>query len=50
MSQLLLGVVLMALLFALAGVFRHRGCTGHCAGCDGSCGRAQEGERHGQEP
>ncbi|HTL05795.1 MAG TPA: hypothetical protein VL241_08620 [Gemmatimonadales bacterium] len=46
MIEALLGVALMAGLFVLAGIFRHRGCTGHCAGCDGACGRFEEGVRH----
>lgn len=29
----------MALLFALFGAIKYRGCTGHCAGCTGACGR-----------
>ncbi len=46
MTDLLFGIGLMAALFVLAGVFRHRGCTGHCAGCTGACGRYQEGSQH----
>jgi hypothetical protein len=46
MMETLLGIGLMAALFALSGVFRHRGCTGHCAGCTGECGRNQQGEQH----
>lgn len=42
MIQILLGVVLAALLFALFGALRYRGCTGHCAGCTGACGRYEE--------
>ncbi len=42
MTDILIGVGLMALLFALAGLLPHRGCTGHCAGCTGACGRHQE--------
>jgi hypothetical protein len=46
MKDTVLGIGLMAALFLLAGVFRHRGCTGHCAGCTGACGRFQEGDQH----
>jgi hypothetical protein len=45
MSQLIIGVVLCAALFVLHGLLPHRGCTGHCAGCTGSCGRYHE-EHH----
>lgn len=45
MKDIVLGIGLMVLLFLLAGLFRHRGCTGHCAGCTGACGRFEEGER-----
>jgi len=41
----LLGIVICAVLFALFGVVRHRGCTGHCTGCGSACGRF-EGESH----
>ena len=44
MIDVLYGIGLMALLFVLSGIFRHRGCTGHCAGCTGDCGRFQEGD------
>jgi hypothetical protein len=47
MIQMLLGVGLAALLFALFGALRYRGCTGHCAGCTGACGRYQEEDHHG---
>ena len=43
MTEALLGIAIMVLLFVIAGVFRHRGCTGHCAGCTGACGRYEEG-------
>jgi hypothetical protein len=46
MSDLLIGIGLAALLFVLAGLLPHRGCTGHCAGCDGACGRFDQGDRH----
>ena len=46
MNQTLLGIVLAAALFMLYGLFPHRGCTGHCAGCDGACGRRDEGDQH----
>jgi len=45
--QIALGVIICAVLFALYGLVGHRGCTGHCAGCTGSCGRHEdEGEHH----
>ncbi len=34
----------MALLFVLFGAIKYRGCTGHCAGCTGACGRDTDGE------
>jgi len=46
MIDALYAIGLMAGLFVLSGIFRHRGCTGHCAGCTGACGRFQEGEHH----
>jgi hypothetical protein len=48
MSQTVVAIVLCAGLFALYGLVPHRGCTGHCAGCTGSCGRHEEdeGEQH----
>ena len=49
MSRTVVAIVLGAVLFALAGLLPHRGCTGHCAGCTGSCGRLEdkaEGETH----
>lgn len=45
MIQVILAVVIGAALFALYGLVPHRGCTGHCAGCNGSCGRHEE-EHH----
>ena len=45
--QIVLAVVITALLFALYGLLPHRGCTGHCAGCTGSCGRHEDdGDTH----
>lgn len=44
--QTILAVVIAAALFALFGVIKYRGCTGHCAGCSGSCGRFQEDDHH----
>ena len=41
-----LGIIICAILFALYGVVRHRGCTGHCAGCTGACGRAERLDQH----
>jgi hypothetical protein len=45
MMDTIIAVVLMALLFALFGAIKYRGCTGHCAGCTGACGRYKEGDR-----
>lgn len=42
MMDVLIAIVLAALLFAIAGLTPHRGCTGHCAGCTGACGRYRE--------
>jgi hypothetical protein len=39
------GVLGMALLFVLFGAIKYRGCTGHCAGCTGACGRHEEDAR-----
>jgi hypothetical protein len=50
MTQALVAVGLMAALFVLAGIFRHRGCTGHCAGCTGDCGRYTEGDSDDRLP
>lgn len=46
MKDIIIGVVICALLFVLYGLFPHRGCTGHCAGCTGSCGRYQGEDHH----
>jgi len=47
MSQTVIAIVLCAGLFVLFGLLPHRGCTGHCAGCVGECGRRDnEGEDH----
>ena len=48
MIQTIVAIVLGAGLFVLFGLVPYRGCTGHCAGCTGSCGRRQqdEGEPH----
>jgi hypothetical protein len=47
MSQVAVGVLLCAGLFVLFGLLPHRGCTGHCTGCAGECGRRDiEGEDH----
>ncbi len=47
MSQTAIAIALCAGLFVLFGLFPYRGCTGHCAGCTGSCGRHEEkGEHH----
>ncbi len=42
MKETILGVVICAVLFVVFGLLPHRGCTGHCAGCTGSCGRYKE--------
>jgi len=39
MTETIVAMVLMALLFVLFGAIKYRGCTGHCAGCTGACGR-----------
>lgn len=44
MMDTIIAVVLMALLFALFGAVKYRGCTGQCGGCTGACGRHNEGE------
>lgn len=46
MMQAIIGVALCAVLFVLYGLLPHRGCTGHCAGCTGSCGRYKEDLDH----
>lgn len=47
MNSTLLAMLLGAGLFVLYGLLPHRGCTGHCAGCTGTCGRGDaEGEDH----
>ncbi len=42
--DVMVAVVLMAGLFVLFGAIKYRGCTGHCAGCTGACGRDKTGE------
>jgi hypothetical protein len=44
MMDMIIAIVLMALLFVLFGAIKYRGCTGHCAGCTGACGRYTEGD------
>jgi hypothetical protein len=44
MMDAIVGIVLMALLFVLFGAIKYRGCTGHCAGCTGACGRYSDGD------
>ena len=44
MMDTIIAIVLMALLFVLVGAIKYRGCTGHCAGCTGACGRHTEGD------
>ena len=46
MTDVLIAMVAMALLFALFGAIKYRGCTGHCAGCTGACGRYPDGDDH----
>ncbi len=48
MIDTIVAMVGMALLFVLFGAIKYRGCTGHCAGCTGACGRHSE-ERHDGE-
>lgn len=43
MIDMLIAMGAMALLFVLFGAIKYRGCTGHCAGCTGACGRHQDG-------
>ena len=51
MTQTIIAIVLCAGLFVLFGLVPHRGCTGHCTGCTGSCGRhgaaVEEGDHYG---
>ena len=42
----LIGIVICALLFALYGFVKQRGCNGHCAGCLGACGRSEGTDHH----
>jgi len=44
MSQTVLAIVLGAALCVVYGLVPHRGCTGHCSGCTGSCGRQDDHE------
>ena len=44
MTETIIAMLLMAGLFVLFGVVKHRGCTGHCTGCTGACGRGTEGD------
>ena len=44
MTDVLVGIGLTALLFVLFGAIKYRGCTGHCAGCTGACGRDIPGD------
>ena len=43
MIDALMGIGFMVVLFVLFGAIKYRGCTGHCAGCTGACGRYQDG-------
>ena len=43
--ETIIAMVSMALLFVLFGAIKYRGCTGHCAGCTGACGRHDEEAR-----
>ena len=45
--EAILGIIACAALFALYGMVRPRGCTGHCAGCVGDCRRHTDGDHHG---
>ncbi|MFI5311307.1 MAG: hypothetical protein ACHQQ3_08755 [Gemmatimonadales bacterium] len=42
MKETIVAVLACAVLFVLGGLLPHRGCTGHCVGCTGSCGRYKE--------
>lgn len=44
MIQTIIAIVLVAVLFVVYTLVGHHGCTGHCAGCTGSCGRHDEGD------
>ncbi len=47
MSPTLLAILVGAGLFVLFGLLPHRGCTGRCAGCAGTCERhVGDGEHH----
>jgi hypothetical protein len=46
MIDIIVGIALTAMLFALFGAIKYRGCTGHCAGCTGACGRNTDGVDH----
>ena len=46
MMDTIIAMVLMALLFVLFGAIKYRGCTGHCNGCTGACGRHIEEDDH----
>jgi len=45
--QVVIGIGICAILFALYGLVQYRGCSGHCTGCGNSCERhVSEGEHH----
>lgn len=44
--QTFIGIVICAVLFALFGLVRHRGCAGHCTGCNSACGRFERESHH----
>ncbi len=44
--QTFITIAAFAALFALYGLVRHRGCTGHCSGCVGACGRDERLDTH----
>jgi hypothetical protein len=46
MMSTLLSIVICAILFALFGLVRYRGCAGHCEGCTSSCDRLKRVDHH----
>jgi len=48
MSETVVAILLGAVLVVVFGLVPHRSCTGHCAGCTGSCGayKEDEGDHH----
>jgi hypothetical protein len=44
--QSVIGIIICAVLFALFGLVRPRGCNGQCAGCTGACERHERLDHH----